>query len=46
MVDVTCCGINPGKTMFVRPVCGPGHELADGYAPAFCGGHAPEPASH
>ena len=32
--------------MFVRLVCGPDHELADGYTPAFCGGHAPEPASY
>ena len=31
--------------MFVRPVCGPGHELADGNTPAFCRDHSPEPAS-
>ena len=33
------------KTMFSYFACDPDHELGDGYTPAFCGDHSPEPAS-
>ena len=31
--------------MFICLACEPNHELGDGYTPAFCSEHSPEPAS-
>ena len=31
--------------MFICLGCDPNHELGDGYTPAFCSEHSPEPAS-